>query len=62
MWQSDGLLILLVKRCIMPVGLFDAILAYAFNLIRRDENKDNDRVLLCVCVRRFLVMPVRNCR
>ncbi len=62
MWQSDGLLILLVKRCIMPVGLFDAILAYAFNLIRRDENKDSDRVLLCVCVRRFLVMPVRNCR
>ncbi len=62
MWQSDGLLILLVKRCIMPVGLFGAILAYAFNLIRRDENKDNDRVLLCVCVRRFLVMPVRNCR
>lgn len=62
MWQSDGLLILLVKRCIMPVGLFDAILAYAFNLIRRDENKDNGRVLPCVCVRRFLVMPVRNCR
>ena len=62
MGQSDGLLILLVKRCIMPVGLFDAILAYAFNLIRRDENKDNDRELLCVCVRRFLVMPVRNCR